>query len=62
MLLIARRDVRSARNGLWRVRKALATLIPEPFRRILTYGRTGTVGKYIEHVQAEPGAAADEAC
>jgi hypothetical protein len=41
LLLIARRDVRSARNGLWRVRNQLADLIPEPFRRLLTYGRTG---------------------
>jgi hypothetical protein len=62
MLLIGRRDVRSARNGLWRLREALADSIPEPFRRILTYGRTGTVAKNIENVQAEPDAAADEAC
>jgi hypothetical protein len=45
LLLIARRDVRAARNGLWRVRTVLANLIPEPFRHMLTYGRTGSVGK-----------------
>jgi hypothetical protein len=43
LLLIARRDVRSARNGLWRVRSELADSIPEPFRRIVTYGRRGRI-------------------
>jgi hypothetical protein len=47
LLLIARRDVRSARNGLWRVRKVLADLIPEPFRRMLSYGRTGRLAEGI---------------
>jgi hypothetical protein len=41
LLLIARQDVRSARNGLWRVREPLTGSIPEPFRRLLTYGRSG---------------------
>jgi hypothetical protein len=40
-LLIARRDVRSARNGLWRLAKELTSSIPEPFQRVLTYGRNG---------------------
>ena len=47
LLLIARQDVKSARNGLWRVRKELAALIPEPFRRMLTYGRKGKVGEGV---------------
>jgi hypothetical protein len=43
VLLIARRDVKSARNGLWRLRRNLASSVPEPYGRILTYGRTGTI-------------------
>jgi hypothetical protein len=43
ILFIARRDVRSARNGLWRVGKELAHSIPEPFQRVLTYGRSGRI-------------------
>jgi hypothetical protein len=57
LLLIARRDVRSARNGLWRVRRGLADLIPEPFRRTLTYGRAGMLGEGIGDAQAEVGGA-----
>jgi hypothetical protein len=41
LLLIARQDVRSARNGLWRIRETLAGSIPDPFRRLLTHGRSG---------------------
>jgi hypothetical protein len=48
LLLIARRDVRSARNGLWRVCQELADSIPEPFRRLLTYGRTGRLERTSE--------------
>ena len=41
LLLLARWDVRSARCGLWRLRKVLAPSVPEPFAHILTYGRSG---------------------
>ncbi len=42
ILFLARADVESLRNGLWRVRKRLAPAVPEPYRRWLTYGRGGT--------------------
>jgi hypothetical protein len=42
ILFLARRDVRSARNGLWHLRPELAESISsEPIRRMMTYGRTG---------------------
>jgi hypothetical protein len=43
VLLIARCDVKSARNGLWRLRENLVGSVPGPYARILTYGRTGTI-------------------
>jgi hypothetical protein len=61
MLFIARRDVRSARNGLWCLRNERADVTPEPFRRILTYGRTGRVAKAGGCFQTEPTATADGA-
>lgn len=40
VLLLARRDVRSARNGLWHLRDHLLPSVTDPsLRRILTYGR-----------------------
>jgi hypothetical protein len=41
VLFLARSDVESSRKGLWRVRKRLESGLNEPFRRWLTYGRTG---------------------
>jgi hypothetical protein len=42
VLFIARRDVRSARCGLWRVRRHLAESITnDSLLRMMTYGRTG---------------------
>jgi hypothetical protein len=42
VLFLARRDVRSARNGLWHLRGDLADgITDERLRRMLTYGRTG---------------------
>jgi hypothetical protein len=40
-LFLARSDVRSLRNGLWRVRDHLVDSLPEAFHGMLTYGRTG---------------------
>ncbi|MCA9264340.1 MAG: hypothetical protein KDA60_10850, partial [Planctomycetales bacterium] len=42
-LFVARSDVRSLRNGLWRVRGDLATSLPKAFRGMLTHGRTGSL-------------------
>ena len=55
VLLIAREDVRSARNGLWRVRNQSANSILEPFQRILTYGRSGrtTEGSMLQQQLGE---------
>jgi hypothetical protein len=44
ILFLARTDVRSSRNGLWRIRKRLEPLIEEPFRSWLTFGRTRRYG------------------
>lgn len=41
VLFLARADVESSRKALWRVRKRLESDLAEPFRRWLTYGRTG---------------------
>jgi hypothetical protein len=42
LLLIARQDVKSARNGLWHLRPELAAAVTDPqLRRMLTYGRAG---------------------
>jgi hypothetical protein len=44
VLFVARRDVRSSRNGLWRLRPKLADEVRnESLRRVLTYGRTGVL-------------------
>lgn len=40
-LFLARRDVASVRNGVWHVRGNVATTLTEPWRTVLTYGRTG---------------------
>jgi hypothetical protein len=40
-LFLARRDVASVRNGVWHARGEVAGLLSEPWRTILTYGRTG---------------------
>jgi len=42
-LFLARSNVRSQRNGLWRVRDDLANSLPDRFRDMMTYGRTGTL-------------------
>lgn len=42
-LFLARSNVRSLRNGLWRVRNDLTNSLPDAFRDMLTYGRTGTL-------------------
>jgi hypothetical protein len=34
-------ETKVGRNGLWHLRSSLAQAIPEPWRRILTYGRSG---------------------
>jgi hypothetical protein len=42
ILFLARRDVQSARNGLWRMRPELAESISsDSIRHMMTYGRTG---------------------
>jgi hypothetical protein len=42
ILFLARQDVRSARCGLWLLRRHLAdAVIDDSIRRMLTYGRTG---------------------
>jgi hypothetical protein len=42
ILFLARQDVRSARNGLWHLRPALADSISsDSIRQMMTYGRTG---------------------
>lgn len=41
LLLLARRDVGMGRNRLWHLRRELAEEVGEPFRRVLSYGRTG---------------------
>jgi hypothetical protein len=40
-LFLARRDVASVRNGVWHARGEVAATLSEPWRKILTYGRTG---------------------
>lgn len=40
-LFLAARDVKVGRNRLWHVRPALAEGISDPFKRMLTYGRSG---------------------
>lgn len=42
VLVLVRDDVHSVRNGVWHIRGAVASLIPEPWHTVLTYGRTGT--------------------
>ena len=42
ILFLARRDVQSARNGLWHMRPELAESISsDSIRHMMTYGRTG---------------------
>lgn len=43
LLFLIRRDVRGGRKGLWQARRSLAMALPEPWHRILTHGRTGSV-------------------
>ena len=46
ILFLARRDVRSARCGLWHLRKgSLDSILDESLRRILTYGRRGRLNR-----------------
>ena len=40
-LLLARRDVVSVRNGVWHARGDVVSTLGEPWRRILTWGRSG---------------------
>ena len=40
-LFLARRDVASVRNGVWHARGDAIANVQEPWRTILTYGRTG---------------------
>jgi hypothetical protein len=40
-LFLAARDVKVGRNRLWHLRPALAEGIPDPIRKLLTYGRAG---------------------
>jgi hypothetical protein len=42
-LFLARRDVASVRNGVWHARGNVVAPMSEPWRTILTYGRTGSV-------------------
>ncbi len=41
LLLLARRDVKVGRNHLWHLRRELTDGVDEPFRNVLSYGRTG---------------------
>jgi hypothetical protein len=44
ILFFARRNVRSTRNGLWQLRPEFAEFISsDSIRRMMTYGRTGTL-------------------
>jgi hypothetical protein len=40
-LFLARRDVVSVRNGVWHARGDVLSSLDEPWRKILTWGRTG---------------------
>jgi hypothetical protein len=40
-LFLARRDVASVRNGVWHARGDVVAPLSDPWRKILTYGRTG---------------------
>jgi hypothetical protein len=42
-LFLAASDVEVGRNGLWHVRKKYQKLLPRPFDKILTYGRSGKI-------------------
>ncbi len=42
-LFLARRDVRSVRNGVWHAHGDVAASVGDPWHKILTYGRTGTL-------------------
>jgi hypothetical protein len=42
-LFLARRDVASVRNGVWHARENVVATLSEPWRKILTYGRSGEV-------------------
>lgn len=46
-LFVAARDVKVGRNRLWHLRPALAEGMPEPIRKLLTYGRTGELGVQV---------------
>jgi hypothetical protein len=41
VLFLAGSDVKVGRNGLWHLRPNLVDSVPEAFRRLLVYGRTG---------------------
>jgi hypothetical protein len=41
LLLVARRDVHSKRVGLWSLRREVAMNVEEPWREVLSSGRTG---------------------
>ena len=43
LLLILRQDVKGGRKGLWWLRRALQSTLPEPFAEILSYGRSGCI-------------------
>ena len=40
-LFLARRDVVSVRNGIWHARGNMTATLPLPWRKLLTWGRTG---------------------
>ena len=40
-IFLARRDVVSVRNGVWHARGNVVSSLSEPWRKILTYGRSG---------------------
>jgi hypothetical protein len=42
ILVLARSDVKSVRNGVWHAKPDIIESIDEPWRAVLTYGRSGT--------------------
>lgn len=52
-MFLSARDVRVGRNGLWHLRKPLRPGVSEPLRTLLSYGRTGEIGRESETAAAE---------
>lgn len=57
LLFLARGDMRGGRKGLWQVRRSQAEPLPEPWRQILNYGRTGSID-WLNVSEREVGTAA----